>query len=267
MENGIYTVTNAEPRDDQSWLVNRFADGVRTVTLDLTTFIGGDNEDKYFASVSDTDTVSYLKSGIPLARITASGKYGPYDPEASDGRETGVAGLLESQLRIEWTRGGLKYKTFSVGMRYMAVIDKSKLPVDTGEAVFEGLFFDMPNGDNTAAGGPITPLSAAAGKAVASASVDTLAGATDTGRSLMKATDATAARTAIGAGTSNFSGSYNDLTSKPSIPPAPANATTAKAGLVKQATHVVDPAGETPTKAEFIALRNALVTAGQMAGA
>ena len=170
-------------------------------------------------------------------------------------------------MRIEWTRGGLKYKTFSAGMRYMAVIDKSKLPVDTGEAVFEGLFFNMPNGDNTAAGGPITPLSAAAGKAVASASVDTLAGATDTGRSLMKATDATAARTAIGAGTSNFSGSYNDLTSKPSIPEAPANATTAKAGLVKQATHVADPAGETPTKAEFIALRNALVTAGQMAGA
>lgn len=45
----------------------------------------------------------------------------------------------------------------------------------------------------------------------------------------------------------------------------PTNATTAKAGLVKQAAHVADPAGETPTKAEFIALRNALVTAGQMA--
>ena len=47
----------------------------------------------------------------------------------------------------------------------------------------------------------------------------------------------------------------------------PTNATTAKAGLVKQAAHVNDPAGETPTKAEFIALRNALVTAGLMASA
>lgn len=47
----------------------------------------------------------------------------------------------------------------------------------------------------------------------------------------------------------------------------PTNATKAKAGLVKQAAHVNDPAGETPTKAEFIALRNALVTAGQMASA
>lgn len=45
----------------------------------------------------------------------------------------------------------------------------------------------------------------------------------------------------------------------------PTNATKEKAGLVKQAAHVADPAGETPTKAEFIALRNALVTAGQMA--
>ena len=47
----------------------------------------------------------------------------------------------------------------------------------------------------------------------------------------------------------------------------PTNATTAKAGLVKQAAYVADPAGDTPTKQEFIALRNALVTAGQMASA
>lgn len=47
----------------------------------------------------------------------------------------------------------------------------------------------------------------------------------------------------------------------------PTNATKEKAGLVKQAAHVNDPAGATPTKAEFIALRNALVTAGLMASA
>lgn len=47
----------------------------------------------------------------------------------------------------------------------------------------------------------------------------------------------------------------------------PTNATKEKAGLVKQAAHVKDPAGETPTKAEFIELRNALVAAGQMASA
>lgn len=47
----------------------------------------------------------------------------------------------------------------------------------------------------------------------------------------------------------------------------PTNATKEKAGLVKQAAHVDDPAGETPTTAEFIALRDALVAAGQMASA
>lgn len=47
----------------------------------------------------------------------------------------------------------------------------------------------------------------------------------------------------------------------------PTNATKEKAGLVKQAAYVKDPSGETPTKAEFIALRNALVAAGQMASA
>lgn len=47
----------------------------------------------------------------------------------------------------------------------------------------------------------------------------------------------------------------------------PTNATTAKAGLVKQAAHVNGPAGDTPTKAEFIALRDALVASGQMASA
>lgn len=45
----------------------------------------------------------------------------------------------------------------------------------------------------------------------------------------------------------------------------PSNATKEKAGLVKQATHVVDPVGDTPTKDEYIALRDALVTAGMMA--
>ena len=47
----------------------------------------------------------------------------------------------------------------------------------------------------------------------------------------------------------------------------PTAATTSVTGLVKQATHVADPAGEAPTKAEFIALRDALVAAGQMASA
>lgn len=47
----------------------------------------------------------------------------------------------------------------------------------------------------------------------------------------------------------------------------PTNATKEKAGLVKQAARVEDPVGETPTRAEFIKLRDALVDAGMMASA
>lgn len=47
----------------------------------------------------------------------------------------------------------------------------------------------------------------------------------------------------------------------------PTNATKEKAGLVKQAAYVPTPVGETPTRAEFVALRDALVAAGQMASA
>lgn len=46
---------------------------------------------------------------------------------------------------------------------------------------------------------------------------DTLSGATNTGKAVLKAADAEAARTAIGAGTSSFSGSWNDLTDKPAL--------------------------------------------------
>lgn len=55
----------------------------------------------------------------------------------------------------------------------------------------------------------------------AAPTADTLAGATDTGKSVLKATDAAAARKAIGAGTSSFSGAYADLSGKPTIPTAP----------------------------------------------
>lgn len=91
------------------------------------------------------------------------------------------------------------------------------------------------------------------------ATVDTLGGATETGKSLMKASDAEAARSAIGAGTSSFSGSYDDLTGKPTIPTA---ATTTVAGLVKKSSAVsavasasaAAAAGDAPTKAEFDAV-------------
>lgn len=69
--------------DDKSWLGSRHGIGeCASVTLDKSTFTEGTHY-----------PAGYFKSGIALAKITASGKYGPYDNAASDGRET-LAGFL-----------------------------------------------------------------------------------------------------------------------------------------------------------------------------
>ena len=80
------------------------------------------------------------------------------------------------------------------------------------------------------------------------ATVDTLDGTTDTGRALMKAANAAAARDAIGAGTSSFSGSYNDLSDKPAVPVA------AAAVADVSAADAAAAAADTVTKAEFDAV-------------
>lgn len=39
----------------------------------------------------------YLKSGLPLGKVTTGGKYGPYDDTATDGRQTLVGFLFTAQ--------------------------------------------------------------------------------------------------------------------------------------------------------------------------
>lgn len=60
--------------------------------------------------------------------------------------------------------------------------------------------------------------------------VDGLTDATAVGRAVVKAADAAAARSVIGAGTSSFSGSYADLAGKPAIPTLPTLAPVATSG-------------------------------------
>ncbi|MEE8666842.1 MAG: hypothetical protein SOI13_01600 [Bifidobacterium mongoliense] len=158
---GVYTDNLSAPQDDQSWLVNRKSDGIQSVTLDLASFVTDDS--KYFASLGADDTVGYLKSGIPLARIATGdkqGEYGPYDKSATDGRETAIEGVLESQIQVSFTRSGLKSVSDSAGMRYMGVVNTAKLPGDITGAVWHGEF-----SDNHQDGSPILALSVAPAKA------------------------------------------------------------------------------------------------------
>ena len=145
----VRTVNLTAPQDKQKWLLNRITDGVKKVTLDLSTFVGGSNESKYFASIDDDNTVAYLHSGIPLARINNSNNFGPYDPNAKDGRQNKVAGFLESQVKVEFTRKGLKEQYVDSGLRYMAVIDKGELPVAITGAKVDGLILSYDAGSGS----------------------------------------------------------------------------------------------------------------------
>lgn len=56
---------------------------------------------------------------------------------------------------------------------------------------------------------------------------DDITDASTVGKAVLVSANEGVARTAIGAGTSSFSGNYNDLTNKPAIPPAAAVGTAA----------------------------------------
>ena len=65
---------------------------------------------------------------------------------------------------------------------------------------------------------------------------DNITDASDVGKAVLVSVDAAAARSATGCGTSNFSGSYNDLTDTPVIPAAPLEG---DAGMLEVGTDLV----------------------------
>ena len=72
--------------EDRTWLATRKGfDTCRSVTLDVSTFVAAHTADK-----------GAIPSGCVLGKITASGKYGPYEPAESDGRETAVGFLFNT---------------------------------------------------------------------------------------------------------------------------------------------------------------------------
>lgn len=75
--------TESFGQDDQSWLASAHGtDTARSITLDTSTFTSGTHYPN-----------GYFPSGLPLGKITATGKYGPYNNAASDGTEV-LAGFL-----------------------------------------------------------------------------------------------------------------------------------------------------------------------------
>jgi hypothetical protein len=74
--------------ENRSWLLG--PDGTRpgdnpTVALDVSKF----DEETHYPN-------GFIPSGIVLGKVTAGGKYGPYDPDASDGRQVAAEHLFSS---------------------------------------------------------------------------------------------------------------------------------------------------------------------------
>ncbi|WP_424217008.1 head decoration protein (plasmid) [Streptomyces sp. BI20] len=78
---------------DRTWLGARHGtDSIDTITVDL----GKLTKNTHYVEPTAAGPHGYVRSGVPVGRITASGLYGAYDPAATDGRQT-LAGVVFSE--------------------------------------------------------------------------------------------------------------------------------------------------------------------------
>lgn len=78
---------------NRDWLASRHGtDSTETITLDLTKL----TKNTHYVEPTATQPHGYIRSGVPVGRITASGLFGAYDAAAKDGREV-FAGLVYAE--------------------------------------------------------------------------------------------------------------------------------------------------------------------------
>jgi hypothetical protein len=82
--------------DDKKWLrTTKGWNTTQSITLDMSAFTGA-----IFADGAGAVEGRVLHSGVPLGRITASGLYGPYDNNQTDGTEV-LAGYLFGAVELD----------------------------------------------------------------------------------------------------------------------------------------------------------------------
>ena len=114
----IGVTTTSFQSEDRSWLLGPHGTEPGTtpsVTLDISSFTAGTHYPN-----------GYVLSGTALGKITASGLYGPYDPDGSDGRQT-AAGLLISSMAVPTNAAGTA-QDFGGAILVHGFVDHSKLP-------------------------------------------------------------------------------------------------------------------------------------------
>lgn len=109
----LQQITETWGQDDQSWLGSAHGtDNARPATLDRSTFTANTHYPN-----------GYFVSGIPLGKITASGKFGPYNDAASDGTQT-LVGFLFCAVEA----GTTDIDPVGAILRHCFVVE-SKLPI------------------------------------------------------------------------------------------------------------------------------------------
>ncbi|MFE3182807.1 head decoration protein [Streptomyces violascens] len=114
---------------DRDWLASRHGtDSTETVTLDLPKFAKA----THYVEPSASQPHGYVRSGVPVGRITASGLYGPYDPAAKDGREA-LAGLVYAEA--PFTPGATKVPA---ALFWHGTVKTAKIPggIDPAKIVY-----------------------------------------------------------------------------------------------------------------------------------
>ncbi|MDX2793994.1 head decoration protein [Streptomyces scabiei] len=113
--------TESFTQDRRNWLGSAHGtDAPVSVTLDVS---------KFTANTHYPD--GYIKSGIPLGKVTATNLYGPYDNAASDGRETCVGFLFTAQ---DVNARGVASTKVVGSMLLHCFIREAKLPVSIDAA-------------------------------------------------------------------------------------------------------------------------------------
>ncbi len=119
------TITSQTGGRDQTWLASDHGLSTgQTRTLDVSKFTPGTH--------FNADT-KVLFSGIGLAKITASGLYGPYDTTATDGRESELDSFLLFEEGLLLPNGALS-TTVAVAVLQHGFIIPANLPVPAQRA-------------------------------------------------------------------------------------------------------------------------------------
>ncbi|WP_243063193.1 head decoration protein [Humibacter sp. RRB41] len=119
------TLVSSTGGRDQTWLASDHGLSTgQSRTLDVTKFTSGTHYDA---------STKVLYSGIALAKITASGLYGPYDTTASDGRQLSLDGFLLFEEGLLRPDGSVSAKV-AVAVLQHGFIIPANLPIAAQKA-------------------------------------------------------------------------------------------------------------------------------------